>query len=80
MQLPTRASKVLAGVLGIFLTGVVLGVGIYLPNYSTAAKSGEEARRQLRLQGIEHTSGGMWKNLNERSKSAKGNDPEDPAQ
>ena len=43
-------------------------LGVYLPFYSSLAKSGEEARRQLHTQGVERTPGGVWKNLNEAAK------------
>ena len=63
-----RTSRAVAAVLGITLIGVVFGVGVYLPFYSSLAKSGEEARRQLHTQGVERTPGGVWKNLNEAAK------------
>lgn len=63
------SSKLIAGAMGVFLVCVVGGVGIYLPNYSAAAKEGEAARRALHSKQLEHTAGGMWKNLNDRVKT-----------
>lgn len=65
------SSKLIAGTMGVFLVGIVGTMGVFLPNYSEAAKNGEEARRILHSKGTEHTAGGMWKNLNDRVKTNK---------
>ena len=59
-------SKVVAGTMFGVCATIVVGMGLYLPFYSSAAKQGEEARRQLHMRdlGQEKAPGGVWKNLN----------------
>jgi len=62
------SSKVLALGMGTVCVGAVVGMGIYLPFYSSAAKKGEEARRQLHGKGGAQGGGGVggiWKNIDE---------------
>jgi hypothetical protein len=69
----TTKSKVIAGGFGVLFGTIVIGMGLYLPFYSQAARNGEEARRQLHKTHArgENTPGGMWKNLNDAAKHAK---------
>jgi len=66
-------TKVVAGTVGVVCAVIVVGMGMYLPFYSSAAKSGEEARRQLHLKagGKDHAPGGVWKNINRAVKHSK---------
>ena len=72
----TSTSKIVAGTLGIVCVSIVVGMGVYLPFYSNAARKGEEARRQLhqREPGQERAPGGVWKNLNVAAKQARENE------
>ena len=60
-----KISKGVAGTMFVVMTTIVLGVGLYLPFYSAAAKRGEDARRQLHAKELpERAPGGVWKNIN----------------
>ena len=77
----TSSSKIIAGTLGVVCVSIVVGMGVYLPFYSNAARSGEEARKLLhqRDRGQEKAPGGVWKNLNAAAKQAKKEEKDNPS-
>mmetsp|Transcript_16527 Transcript_16527/g.18677 ORF Transcript_16527/g.18677 Transcript_16527/m.18677 type:complete len:81 (-) Transcript_16527:331-573(-) len=67
-----RAAKVVALGTGLVCATAAIGMGVYLPFYSQAARQGEGARRKLHdgsggAQGV--TAGGVWSNLDKIKKS-----------
>lgn len=66
-------SKLVAGTMFALCGTLALAMGLYLPFYSSVAKQGEEARRQLHAKdlGVDRAPGGVWKNLNNATRSKK---------